>query len=112
MDFLVKVKNISGLIGLGGYGKVMKCVHKSSGEVRAVKIMEKEKISDQEQVRLKYEIDILKNLTHPNILRLFEVFEDKRQIYLVTEFCSGGELFDEIQKRNTFNERDAAGIIK
>ena len=112
MDFLVKVKNITSLIGLGGYGKVMKCVHKSRGEVRAVKIMEKEKISDQEQVRLKYEIDILKNLTHPNILRLFEVFEDKRQIYLVTEFCSGGELFDEIQKRNTFNERDAAGIIK
>ncbi len=63
-------------------------------------------------MRLRYEIDILKNLTHPNILRLFEVFEDKKQIYLVTELCSGGELFDEIQKRSTFNERDAAGIIK
>ncbi len=129
-DFILQHKNtkfteiyvVNGLLGegkelnysniLGGYGKVMKCVHKSSGEVRAVKIMEKEKISPPEQVRLKYEIDILKNLTHPNILRLFEVFEDKKQIYLVTEFCSGGELFDEIQKRNTFTERDAAGIIK
>jgi calcium-dependent protein kinase len=45
-------------------------------------------------------------------LRLYEVFEDKKQIYLVTEFCSGGELFDEIINRKTLNERDSAIIIK
>ena len=61
---------------------------------------------------MRYEIDILKNLTHPNILRLYEVFEDKKQIYLVTEFCSGGELFDEIINRKTLNEKDSAIIIK
>ena len=61
---------------------------------------------------MRYEIDILKNLTHPNILRLFEVFEDKKNIYLVTEFCEGGELFDEIIARGSFNEKDAAHIIK
>ena len=38
-----------------------------------------------EKVRLQYEIDILKNLTHPHIVRLYEIFEDKRHIYLVTE---------------------------
>jgi calcium-dependent protein kinase len=51
-------------------------------------------------------------LTHPNILRLYEVFEDKHKIYLVTEYCDGGELFDEIVKREKFNENDAAHIIK
>jgi calcium-dependent protein kinase len=49
--------------------------------------MSKEKINKAEQTRLRYEIDILKNLDHPNILRLYEVFEDKKNIYLVTEYC-------------------------
>lgn len=61
---------------------------------------------------MRYEIDILKNLDHPNILRLYEVFEDNKCIYLVTEFCEGGELFDEIIQRGSFGEQDAAKIIK
>lgn len=71
-------------------------MNKDTGAVRAVKIMKKDKINKTEQVRLRYEIDILTNLDHPNILRLYEVFEDKKFIYLVTELCLGGELFDEI----------------
>ena len=97
---------------VGGYGKVMRCIHRVTNEVRAVKIMEKAYITPPEQTRLKYEIDILKNLTHPNILRLFEVFEDVKNIYLVTEYCDGGELFDEIITRKSFSEKDAAQIIK
>ena len=69
-------------------------------------------MDDKEKTRLKFEIDILKNLDHPNILRLYEVFEDKKYIYLVTELCYGGELFDEILKRKTFTEKDAAVVIK
>jgi len=62
--------------------------------------------------RFFYEIEILKNLDHPNIVRLHEVFEDDKRYYLVTELCTGGELFEEITKRSHFSERDAAGIIK
>ena len=51
-------------------------------------------------------------LDHPNIVRLYEVFHDDRRYYLVTELCTGGELFDEITKRNSFSESDAANIIK
>ena len=58
--------------------------------------MRKKDLTSDDEVRLRYEIDILKNLDHPNILRLYEVFEDKISIYLVTEYCSGGELFDAI----------------
>ena len=61
--------------------------------------MDKASMSDKEKIRLKYEIDILKNLDHPNIVKLYEVFEDKISFYLVTEICSGGELFDEIVLR-------------
>lgn len=74
--------------------------------------MDKLKMSAKEKIRLKYEIDILKNLDHPNIVKLYEVFEDKNSIYLVTEICSGGELFDEIIVRHSFNERDAAVVMK
>lgn len=42
------------------------------------------------------EMQILRKLDHPNILKLFEVFEDNRKFFLVTEYCKGGELFDEI----------------
>lgn len=69
-------------------------------------------MDDKEKIRLKYEIDILKNLDHPNIVRLYEVFEDKTSIYLVTELCTGGELFDVILERQTFDEKSAASIIK
>lgn len=58
------------------------------------------------------EIDIMRQLDHPNIVRLFEVFQDEKRFYLVTELCNGGELFDEITKRSHFSEQDAATIIK
>ena len=74
--------------------------------------MRKNKIQKSDWTRLKYEIDILKNLDHPNILRLYETFEDSNSIYLVTELCEGGELFDEIMARNRFEEKDAAPIMK
>lgn len=52
-----------------------------------MKILDKSQMDEKEKTRLKFEIDILKNLDHPNILRLYEVFEDKKYIYLVTELC-------------------------
>ncbi len=69
-------------------------------------------MNDQDRVRLKYEVNILKNLNHPNIVRLYEVFEDKELIWLVTELCDGCELFDEIQRRRQFTELEAAIVTK
>ena len=73
--------------------------HRVSGEERAVKIMDKRYLNPEEKKRLKNEIDIMKTLDHPNIVRLYEVFEDEKFIYLVQEICTGGELFDELIKR-------------
>ena len=67
--------------------------------MRAVKILNKDAMDEKEKTRLQYEIDILRNLDHPNIVKLYEIFEDKHNIYLVTELCTGGELFDEIVAR-------------
>jgi calcium-dependent protein kinase len=62
--------------------------------VRAVKILVKQKLTKKELERLTHEIEILKKLDHPNILKLYEIFEDDKRFYLVTELCTGGELFE------------------
>ena len=57
------------------------------------------------------EINNLKDLDHPNVLQMYEFFADDNHYYIVTELCSGGELFDEIINRGTFSERDAALLM-
>ena len=54
----------------------------------------------------------MKNLNHPNIVQLFEVYESMSSMYIVTELCEGVELFDEIVKPKRFNEKSAAHVIK
>jgi len=50
------------------------------------------------------EVDIQKNLDHPNIVKIFEYFENSNYIFIVMEYLSGGELFDKILKQKTFTE--------
>jgi calcium-dependent protein kinase len=58
------------------------------------------------------EINILKEIDHPNIVKMYEFFEDDKRYYLVTEICKGGELFDEILQRGKFSERDGSVLMK
>ncbi len=57
------------------------------------------------------ELVILKAMDHPNIIKLHEVYSDKKYYYLVCELCSGGELFDQILEKGRFSEHAAAKII-
>jgi len=76
-------------LGSGTYGKVIKAKNKHTKAIRAIKIIPKVKVKNHE--RFATEIDILKNLDHPNIIKLYETYEDTRNIYLVFEVCDGGE---------------------
>ena len=58
------------------------------------------------------EMTILRQLDHPNILKLYEVFEEPRKFLLVTEYCKGGELYEEIIAQGTFDEAIAASFIE
>jgi len=51
-------------------------------------------------------------MDHPNILKLYEFFQDHKRYFLVTELCNGGELFERISNEQYFSEQDAANIIK
>ena len=57
-------------------------------------------------------MNLLKNLDHPHIVKLYELYEDQKNYYLVTEYCNGGELFDRIKKLNFFTEKKAADTMK
>lgn len=83
-------------IGQGSYGEVKRIIHKNTGEVRAMKIIEKKLVSDEYVKSLLNEIEILKQLDHPNIVKIYEFYQDKMNFYLITEFIEGGELFDRI----------------
>jgi len=64
-----------------------------------------------DKIRLFYEIEMMKRLDHPNILKLCEIFQDEKWYFLVTELCTGGDLHDEIVRRGKFSEINAAEII-
>lgn len=102
-------------LGHGHYGVVRKCQNRVTKEWFAIKSIRKSKVGKIEV--LKREIDILKEVDHPNIIRLEAVYEDQKYLHLITELCTGGELFDRIiQKTNSeeghFSERDAAKLIR
>jgi len=95
-------------IGEGTFGKVKLGTHILTGEKVAVKILEKERIVDVADVeRVAREIHILKLLQHPHVIQLFEIIETPRQLYLIMEYCSGGELFDHIVANGRVREREA-----
>jgi calcium-dependent protein kinase len=101
------------LLGTGSFGEVRLCVHRETSIKRAVKIIRKDLLtSPKQRESLDNEIRILKSLDHPSIVRVYEYFEEVRRLYIVLEFCNGGELFEEIVKKGTISEELSAGIMK
>eukprot|EP00347_Sterkiella_histriomuscorum_P012164 403369649 len=101
------------VLGSGAFGTVQVCYYKKQqNQKRAVKMIKKDFLLFQDDVRLRYEIDILRYLDHPNILRLYEIYEDRHNIYLVTELCEGQDLWDDIAQREKLTENDAAEIMQ
>jgi calcium-dependent protein kinase len=96
-------------LGTGAFGQVRLAIHKATKQTRAVKIIPKAKVDIELLVN---EISVLSKLSHPNIMQLYEIFDDNTNIYIVSEYCKGGELFDIISNRGNFSEKDACIIMK
>ncbi|CAE7423159.1 KIN10 [Symbiodinium sp. CCMP2456] len=95
-------------IGEGTFGKVKLGTHILTSERVAVKILEKERIVEVADVeRVAREVHILKLIRHPHIVQLYEIIETRRQLYLIMEYASGGELFDYIVARGRVPEPEA-----
>lgn len=100
-------------IGTGSFSDVFLCTHLPTNTKRVLKTIYKAGLSSQQKDAnmLLKEIHILKMLDHPNILKCFEVFEDKLKYYVATEYCSGGDLFEQIINMRGFNEGKVAKIL-
>ena len=90
----------------GAFGAVFHAKHAQTGTETAIKIVKKEKIQEREiHVELmQNELLVLETVTHPNIMRVFELMEDSENFYIVTEFISGGNLLDKLKEVGTFTE--------
>ena len=99
-------------IGEGTFGKVRSGTHLLTGEKVAVKILEKDRIIDVADVeRVAREIHILKIIRHPNIVQLYEIIETTKQLYLIMEYASRGELFNYIVANTRINEAEACRLF-
>jgi len=101
-------------LGHGHYGVVRKCMDRKTHEWFAIKSIRKSKVGKVDV--LKREIAILSEVNHPHIIKLVEVHEDAKYLHLITELCTGGELFDRIIAKTQsdeghFSENDAARLI-
>ena len=106
---LTEIYNVEKQLGEGGYGQVFLVRHKKMNLLRAMKMISVNSKNEEEQTD--EEIELLKQLDHPNIVKLFEYFSDEDKYYLITEYCKGGDLFDLIKKKRKFSEMSAAYIM-
>eukprot|EP00163_Fabomonas_tropica_P011307 TRINITY_DN2195_c0_g1_i12.p1 TRINITY_DN2195_c0_g1~~TRINITY_DN2195_c0_g1_i12.p1 ORF type:complete len:388 (-),score=43.13 TRINITY_DN2195_c0_g1_i12:319-1482(-) len=98
-------------IGSGAFSKVYKCEDRTSGQVFAVKVIDRLKHSNMRQ-QMENEIMILKRLDHANIMKLERVFEMPTTIHIVAEWCRGGELLTLLEDRKVFTEDEVRPLIK
>ena len=96
-------------LGEGAFGSVYKVRRKNSGTreiIRALKEISKEALNNhmESEEELKNEIEVLKNLDHPNIMKIYEFYEDDKFIYLINEFCGGGDIAGLNDKFGNFPE--------
>ncbi|XP_049918699.1 MAP/microtubule affinity-regulating kinase 3a isoform X8 [Epinephelus moara] len=94
-------------IGKGNFAKVKLARHILTGREVAIKIIDKTQLNPNSLQKLFREVRIMKILNHPNIVKLFEVIETERTLYLVMEYASGGEVFDYLVAHGRMKEKEA-----
>lgn len=105
-------------LGRGSSGRVRLAKHNESGKLAAVKIVPKAQTQDtavsraSESYGIEREVIIMKLIEHPNIMGLFDVWENKGELYLVLEYIEGGELFDYLISRGRLSEREAVHYFR
>ena len=100
------------LLGEGSFGSVYQVRNKFTNSICAMKIIKKTcSYSKIEEDEIKNEINILRMMDHPNILKIFEFYSNQNEYSIVTELCPMGELFDQIISKGPFNEKYSAYVL-
>ena len=101
-DFIIKET-----LGKGSFGVVKSAINTQTGEKVAIKILNETKIPYEEKINSLREIEIMKNLKHPNIIRFYGYISNDKQLYLITEYIKGIELFQYISLKKKIEESEA-----
>ncbi|KAK1434990.1 hypothetical protein QVD17_00745 [Tagetes erecta] len=106
--------NLGRKLGHGQFGTTFLCIEKATGKRFACKSIAKQKLLTEEDVEdVRREIEIMHHLSeHPNVVSIQGAYEDSNAVHLVMELCSGGELFERINKKGHYSERKAASLIR
>lgn len=106
-------------IGSGAYSTVYKGYNVGTGELVAIKVVDLYHLTSREpqkkenlKTRLKIEIKIAQSTDHPNLVKMFDVFEEEERVYLIFEFCDGGDLSKFLQKRGMLSETEARDYLQ
>ncbi|XP_061523025.1 serine/threonine-protein kinase H1-like [Phycodurus eques] len=102
--------HIKALIGRGSFSRVVRAEHRTSRRPFAIKLMEAE--APQAREVCAAELAVLRRVHHPNVVRLVEVFQGPRRVYVVLELATGGELLDRVVSRGRYTERDATQALR
>uniref|UniRef100_A0A8C2F3S1 Si:dkey-16p21.7 n=1 Tax=Cyprinus carpio TaxID=7962 RepID=A0A8C2F3S1_CYPCA len=99
-------------LGKGQTGLVKLGIHCITGQKVAIKIVNREKLSESVLMKVEREIAILKLIEHPHVLKLHDVYENNKYLYLVLEHVSGGELFDYLVKKGRLTPKEARKFFR
>lgn len=101
------------LIGKGAFGKVTLGIHKLTGRFVAIKAIDKTYMQDSYSRQKVYqEVYILSKIRHPNVIRLYEVFESTKHLLMVMEYAGGGDLLKLVKQHKRLNEMQAKHFFK
>ncbi|KAL6493761.1 3-phosphoinositide-dependent protein kinase 2 [Orobanche gracilis] len=107
-NFSIQDFELGKIYGVGSYSKVVRAKKKDTGNVYAMKIMDKKFITKENKTDyVKLERIVLDQLDHPGVVRLFFTFQDTFSLYMALESCDGGELFDQITRKGRLSEDEA-----
>ena len=99
-------------LGEGAFASVYLVQNRITEAIRAMKIINKSvTCTEEEEKEIENEINILRAMDHPNILKIFEFYSNKESYSIITEYCSGGELFKEMQENGPFDEKYVAYVM-
>lgn len=99
-------------LGTGSFATVKRAVKKATKEEFAIKVIKKSKLNPEELAVVHDEVEIMHRIEHENCVKLYEMYESKRKVYMVLEYLTGGELFDRIVQKGSYSEKDASQLIK
>ncbi|TGZ67053.1 hypothetical protein CRM22_005004 [Opisthorchis felineus] len=99
-------------LGRGNFAQVKLAIHLTTGREVAIKMIDKATLNESCRVKLAREVRVMKTLSHPNIVKLYEVIETTRHVYLVMEYAKNGEVFDHLLRIGRMPEKEAQKLFR